>query len=64
MAMDVSKAILTVDEFNHLIQVLERYARDRSIDAEVRERWQPLAENLKRLCLPQASGYTIEAVMP
>ena len=62
--MDVIKATLTVDEFNHIIQVLERYAGDRNIDAEMREGWQPLAENLKRLRLPQASGYTIEALMP
>ena len=62
--MDVIKATLTVSEFNHIIQVLEKYVNDRNIDREVREGWQPLAENLKRLCLPQASGYTIEAVMP
>jgi uncharacterized protein YeeX (DUF496 family) len=69
MAMDVIKAALSVDEFDHILEVLDRYASDSRIARERKEQWLSLAENLKRIRLSQASAYIIsayiiEAVMP
>lgn len=63
--MEVNEATLSSQELNRIIEALEARAADTRIDREIRERegFQTLADNLKRLRVQQASGYSIKAIV-
>jgi hypothetical protein len=63
--MDVIDVILNKEEFDTIIRALELRANDprRDIDVRLKEGWQALADDLKRL-RQQASAFTIRAKIP